>query len=847
MSDVFYTNVARRGNRILVRGVNDGTPFRKEVEFHPTLFIPSNKESKWKTLEGANVEPINPGNMNDCREFIQKYSGVSGFEIYGNTDYIYQFIGKIHPGEVDYKFNDIRVGYIDIETTCENGFPKIDDPEEEVIAITLIIGDKKWVFARGEFDQPEDAVCYSHHDEEYVLQEFLNVWMQEYPDIISGWNIRFFDIPYLYNRIKRVFGDKVAKTLSPWNVIKERTVVRMNREQTAYELLGIATLDYYELYLTFTYTSQESYRLDHIASIELGEKKISYEEFDNIAEFYRQDFNKFVQYNYQDTVLVKRLEEKLKLMELAVALAYSAKVNFMDVYSQVRTWDQIIYHYLNERNIVIPQKKGQSKNEQYAGAYVKEPIVGRHEWVVSFDLNSLYPHLIMQYNISPETLVPMSEDSRFGIGPNNILNGPDNFYAKGTFEKIEDFKSQGYSVAANGSCYSKDHQGFLPALMEKMYVERKMYKKKMIECEKQKQKDPNNKELDYDIAIFHNFQQVRKIQLNSAYGAIGNEWFRYYDVLMAEAITLSGQLSIRWIINHLNSFLNQTLKTKDVDYVVASDTDSVYLRLGGLVDHFLGDGKSDREVVEFLDKSCREIIQPFIDKKYEELCTLMSAYDNKMVMEREVIADVGIWTAKKRYMLNVHDSEGVRYDPPKRKIMGIETTRSSTPQVVRDWLKESIRIIMNENEETLVDYIADRKDEFMNLDVEDIAFPRSVSNLTKYIDSSSIYKKSTPIAVKGALLYNHYIKKNKLDRKYQLINEGEKVKFVMLKEQNPICGSKGDQVISFVSRYPMDLIDKKYVDYTTQFQKSFIDPLTSILNVIGWKTEKVSSLESLFI
>jgi len=452
----------------------------------------------------------------------------------------------------------------------------------------------------------------------------------------------------------------------------------------------------------------------------------------------------------------------------------------------------------------------------------------------------------------------MDEESRFGIGPNTILGGPDGSYGKKCYANLDKLKSIGYSVAANGTCYRGDVQGFLPALMEKMYAERKMYKKKMIEAQKQREEVPKMnmptigkaglaRKLEYDIAKYHNFQLVRKIQLNSAYGAIGNEFFRYYDVRMAEAITLSGQLSIRWIIDHLNDFMNKTLETKNVDYVVASDTDSVYLKLGDLVTRFLGTDYETSKAVDFLDKACAEILQPFIDKRYEELAELMNAYDNKMVMEREVIADVGIWTAKKRYMLNVYDSEGVRYNPPKRKIMGIETTRSSTPAVVRDWLKESIRIILNEDEDTLINFIETKKKDFMTLDVEDIAFPRGVSNLNKYRDSSEIYRKSTPIAVKGALLYNHYILKNKLDRKYQLIGEGEKVKFVMLKKQNPICGPKGDQVISFVSRFPNELIDKRYVDYTTQFEKSFLDPLTSILDVIGWQTERKSTLESFFI
>tara|TARA_Y100001938_G_scaffold141406_1_gene211073 strand:- start:2232 stop:4544 length:2313 start_codon:yes stop_codon:yes gene_type:complete len=769
--------------------------------------------------------------MRECREFIQKYTGIQGFDVYGNTDYIYQFIGKIHPGEVEYDFSQLKIAYIDIETTCELGFPNVDDPQEEINAITVIIGDNQYVLGLGEFDDIDGAECHRFFREEDLIDKFLDIWEHECPDIVSGWNVRFFDIPYLYSRISVVRGSSQAKRMSPWRMVQEKTVNRMNREQTAYDLVGISTLDYYELYLTFTYTNQESYRLDHIANIELGESKLSYDEFENMAEFYKKDFDKFIRYNHKDTELIVRLEEKMKLMELAVALAYSAKVNFVDVYSQVRTWDQIIYHYLSEQNIVIPMKSGSKKDEQYAGAYVKDPIVGRHEWVVSFDLNSLYPHLIMQYNISPETKI--QEDKDRSITPDSIL--------RGTIPT-----ETTHSLAANGTCYTREYQGFLPALMEKMYEERKMYKKMMIEAEKRKQESPDDKSIDFEISKYHNFQQVRKIQLNSAYGAIGNEWFRYFDVDMAEAITLSGQLSIRWIINQLNGFLNKTLGTNNEDYVVASDTDSVYLTLDGLVRKFLPDETDTTKIVDFLDKASAETLQPFIDQKYQELAEMMNAYQNKMVMGREVIADCGIWTAKKRYMLNVWDSEGVRYKTPKLKIMGIETTRSSTPQVVRDWLKKSISIILTGTESEMIRFIDDKRREFNGLDVEDIAFPRGVSNIDKYRDHSGIYRKSTPIAVKGALIYNHYVKEKGLDRKYNLISEGEKVKFVMLKRQNPIAGTKGDQVISFPNRLPLELGLQKYVDYETQFQKSFIDPLTSILDTVGWKTEQVSTLEGLF-
>jgi len=797
------------------------------------LFLPSNKPTEYKTLEGEFVEPFKPGSISDCRDFIKQYKDVSGFRIFGNTDYVYQFIGKISSGEVDYDFSKIKVANFDIETTCENGFPDIDDPQEKIIAITLDVNGWKYVFGLGEFELEGDRLKYWTFDnEEDLLRCFLDTWNLESPDVMTGWNIRFFDIPYLVNRMKVVLGEKETKRLSPWKVINEKTVTKMNREHSVYDLVGIATLDYYELYKTFTYVNQESYRLDHIAHVELGDTKLSYDEFDNMAEFYKKDFQKFMEYNVKDVDLVQRLEDKLKLLELSVALAYSAKVNFMDVFSQVRTWDCIIYHYLNDHNIVIPQKKISSKDSQYAGAYVKDPITGIHDWIVSLDLNSLYPHLIMQYNISPETKVDGDKD--YTITPNSILNG-----------KIP--KTGQYSVAANGTRYTKDYQGFLPALMEKMYKERKMYKKKMIECQKRQQAGESG--LENQIAKFNNFQMVRKIQLNSAYGAIGNQYFRYFDVEMAEAITLSGQLSIRWIADKLNEFLNKTIGTKDYDYVVASDTDSVYLRLGNIVDKVCDKSKFSNisEIVDFLDKSCEEVILPFIKEKYDELSSMMNAYQNKMVMDRECIADKGVWTAKKRYMMNVHDSEGVRYETPKMKIMGIETTRSSTPNLVRQELKKAIKLVLTSDEDSVIEFIEKFKTKFYACEPEDIAFPRGVNGLGRYYDANNIYKKSTPIAVKGALIYNHHLKLNSLDKKYHLINEGEKIKFVYLKKPNPMGGAYGvDQVISFPNSIPKEFGLDNYIDYDKQFSTSFLEPLKTILDTVGWKHERRTTLEGFF-
>ena len=840
----FYTNVSVSGNKILYRGYDNGERKQFRIDFSPTVFVPSKEESEWKSLDGMYVDKVNPGTIFDTREFVKKYDGVSGFKIYGDINAEYQFVNKTFKGEVPYDFTQLKMATIDIETTAELGFPDVKDPKEKIIAITIRVDDEVWSFGLGNF-VIKGQECYCYEEEEDLISSFLDFWYELDPDIVTGWNVRFFDMPYLYSRIASIMGEEMANRLSPWKKIRVQKIHRMNREHTVLNIAGIEVMDYLDLYRTFTYDAQESYRLDHIAYVELGERKLSYEEFDNMIDFYKSDFQKFMEYNVKDVELVHRLEDKLRLMELAIALAYSAKVNYIDVFSQVRMWDVIIYNYLHDHKIAIPPRKGGHKMQQYEGAYVKDTINGMHEWVVSFDLNSLYPHLIMQYNISPETKITIDSGDKFGIGVDRILSGE-------AEEKMSALREKGFSVAANGSCFTRDYMGFLPALMEKLYEERKVAKGKMIEAQQMQQDIPKmnmpnlgrhalNVKCEKEISKYKNQQLVRKVQLNSAYGAIGNQYCRYYDVEMAEAITISGQLSIRWVEKELNSFLNKTLKTGDYDYVVAIDTDSVYLRLGNLVDKMVPNA-SEQKVVDFLDKSCEEIIQPIIDKSYQKLADTMNAYQQKMFMGREVIANKGIWTAKKRYILNVLDSEGVRYDEPYIKVMGIETIRSSTPEAVRNELKKAIKLIINTDEDTVIKFIEDARDRFNSLPPEDIAFPRTVRKMKKYSDSNTVYSSGCPIAVKGALIYNHLLNKLNIKRKHAEIINGEKVKFIYLRIPNPIR----EKVISFSSSIPKEFDISDFIDYELQFEKAFIDPIKMILDAIGWHHKKESSLESLF-
>jgi len=830
----FYTNVQLVGDNFLVRGYDNGKHFMIREKFYPTLFVPSKRKSKYKTLTGEHVEPVNPGTVRESREFIKRYDGVENFSVYGNDRYIYQYISEMYPEEeVKFDISKIKLTTLDIEVKSENGFPDVESAAEEILLITIQDYTTKQIrtWGQGPFNNKQDNVIYKSYNSEYeLLNGFINWWMMEEntPEVVTGWNIELYDIPYLSRRLERVLGEKLMKRLSPWGLVTEDEIYIAGRKNIAYDVGGITQLDYLNLYKKFTYKAQESYRLDYIAKVELGQQKLDHSEFDTFKDFYTKGWQKFVEYNIIDVELVDRLEDKMKLIELAITMAYDAKANYVDVFSQVRMWDTIIYNYLKKRNIVIPPKNRSNKNEKYAGAYVKEPIPGKYDWVVSFDLNSLYPHLIMQYNISPETL----KDERHPTASvDRILSEELNF------ELYQDS-----AVCPNGAMYRKDVRGFLPEIMEKIYKDRTVYKKKMLAAKQAYEKTPTKK-LEKEIARCNNIQMARKIQLNSAYGAIGNQYFRYYKLANAEAITLSGQVSIRWIENKMNQKINEILKTEDVDYVIASDTDSIYLNLGPLVDAvYEGREKTNQSVVAFLNKVCENKFEPFIESSYETLASYINAYDQKMFMKRENIAERGIWTAKKRYILNVWDSEGVRYDEPKLKMMGIEAVKSSTPAPCRTMIKDGLKLMMNGTEEDVIKFIDECRVKFKSLPPEDIAFPRTCSNVKKYYNYTDIYSKGTPIHARGALLFNYYIKKNKLDKKYSLIGNGEKIKFLYLKKPNIIR----ENVISFIQDFPTELGLDKYIDYDLQFEKSFVEPLKAVLDAIGWNVEKTVNLELFF-
>jgi DNA polymerase elongation subunit (family B) len=794
-------------------------------------------------LYGEDLQPVEFANNNEAKEFVQTYGQVENFPIYGQTNYGYQYITHTYPGEIQWDITQLNIQTIDIETSAEHGFPDVQNPIEEVLLITVknLITRQIITFGCGDFDDKCEEVeslraqgnkflyvkCDNERD---LLETFVRFYSENYPDIITGWNCDLFDIAYLISRVERLFCSEddttMKKKFSPWGLVRRKNVTIMGREHVSYDITGVAIIDYIDLYKKFTYVRRESYKLDYIGEVELGLKKME-NPYESFREFYVKDWQKFVEYNIRDVEIVDALEHKMKLIELILTMAYDAKCNFNDVFSQVRTWDCIIYNHLHNQNIQIPQKK-ESRGRQIEGAFVQEPKPGQYDWVVSFDATSLYPSIIMQYNQSPETFV---EGHVKDTTVNGLLEGKYN---------LDDLQTNDYTMTANGYCYTREKQGKFPEIVQKFFDDRQRYKKLMIAAEKEYEITKDSR-LKNDISKYNNFQMARKIQLNSLFGAWGNEYFRYYDSRIAEGITMTGQYIIRKVGTALDVYLNKVVGTNGHNYSFYSDTDSCYISLDPLVRKYYSNLPRDK-LIDVLDKICEEKITETINKSCDGLADYTNAFQKKIIFKREAIAERGLWVAKKRYALNVYDNEGVRYKDPKLKVMGLEIVRSSTPAPVRESLKEAVRLALTTDEKTLQGFIEHTRILFNKFEPEQIAFPRGVNGLMKYTSGADIYAKGTPMHVRGALMYNHLLRKNKLDKKYELIQEGEKIKFLYLKEPNHIR----ENCIAFIGKIPKELDLDRYIDYNTMFEKSFLEPIKQIIEGLGWQTEVTATLEDLF-
>lgn len=838
----FYTNVRRVGNSILVRGYENSVPFDRKIEYQPHLFVPlkDGGESEYHVFKTKTpVRKKDFESISAFDDFVETYKDVPNFQMFGCSNIIRQFLTSYFPGEIKWSFDLAKVWFFDIETCANHGFPEASVADQEMLLITMIekTEQKMYVWTRRPIS-PDNEIFKTFKSVEVRLfeneREFLidfSMFMRTTRiDILTGWNSESFDIPYIVNRIKRVLGDNFVKLLSPWKIVKSRVVKPDNFDPyETYDIGGITHLDALDLYKKFNPGSQESFALDNIAYVELGKRKVAIP-VETFKESYQPEhWEQFVLYCCIDTYLVYEIDYKMQHTSLAMQLGFMAKCPFIDVISAMRLWESIIYNYFHERNIVEEFLKPRNHKEKIVGAYVLEPVPGKYGTTFSIDAAQLYPSMMMQHNISPETLLRMID----GVSIDRIMAG----------EISDEFDPETECLSANGLVTTKSFRGFIPELVDMMGNLRKSAKKEMLRINQQIEDLKALNSDSTEIAILDNMakgldvkQKGLKVASNSLYGATALPYFRYYDPRLAEAITSTGQVMLKTCMNVINTTLNKIAKTSGIDYVLAADTDSNYVLIEPILNMLLKSKnleKTAENIVDVVEAFVQKGIQPLLDKKFDVLLSKLGAYEKQIFFKLENIGTSILITGKKRYAFDILYSEGVRYKEPKIKVTGLEIVRSTTPKMVRGYLKEALTICMRGTESEVQSYISGIKSKFRTHEYQDISFSSSGNGLSTYSSNSSIYAKGTPIHVRGALLHNHHLNRLGLKEKYSLINEGEKLKFVALKLPNPIM----ENVISFIGKIPIEMDLVKYVDKDIQYQKAFLKPITGILDVIGWEPE----------
>ncbi len=830
----FYTSVVRDGGNFLVREIDGGKRIQRKIKYKPYLFVPTNDVSNWKTIDGRSVVRKTFDSLWDAREYIKQYEGVVGFDVHGNTDFIYPFMhDEYGHGQLDYRADQVVVMYTDIETDSSDGYGDPAQGDKAITAISCKVGQSTHSFACVDYVPAEGVTYHRAPTEREMLVDFLTYYREVDPDVIVGWNSDEYDVPYLINRLIRVLGMDYAKLLSPWSIIEPKTITEYGNEKQLWRIAGVMQFDYKRAYKKFTHKPQESYKLDYIAQEELKEKKLDYSAYGSLNQLFIKNPQLFMEYNVRDVDLVAKLETKLGLINMVLAVSYYCRINYDDAFGTVKMWETLIHNHLYKQNIVTPPRK-KLPHTTFDGGFVKDVQRGMHEWVVSEDVDSFYPNAIIALNISPETLVgPLTK--RYSV--DKILEGA-----------LSDHRPEIGDMSVSGSChlYRRDKQGFLPALMETMYALRLEHREKMKDLLKKKQaaKDTGNKQEERyfeDLAEASKMMQLAlKYALNSGYGALSNRYFLYGDVRLSESVTLTCQAGIQWVARDINAWLAKVTGIEK-DRIIAIDTDSNYICFDDLVKKYIDDETDKNKVVSFLDSVCKEKLSEVIDGSFAKFQDYMGAYKNRFSMKRETIADKAIWTAKKKYVLNAWDIEGVRFKEAELKVTGLEIVKSSTPTAVRKKLKEAVKVIINQDEKALQRFVIDFRAEFETLPFEDIAFPRSVNALADY-EVDGWYKKGAQAHLRAAIVYNKHLRDAKLDQKYPLIVSGDKIKYCMLRKANPT----GEDVVGCPGMMPRELGLDQYVDRDEQFLRGFLSPLRLILDSIGWHDEEKLDLSGYF-
>lgn len=834
----FYTNVINRGKNIYVRGWAEGKRWNEVIPYRPRLFVENRKQltaGKWvDMMSGKQLAQMDFDSIYDAKDFIKQYDGLSDYHIYGSTDWVGQYIYDTFPNEIHSDLSHVNVLFMDIEVDSKNGYASVNSAENEVISITICMRGKYYVLGLVDFKVPEGKNAQYHKcsSERELLAIFLQCWEKADPDVVTGWNTNGYDLPYLINRISLVFGEEECKKLSPWRKMPflKDAIGKAGRKTIKPYIDGVACLDYYDLYTNgkFVQSQREEYTLDYISRYELGSEKTDYSQYGSLAKFYEQNPQLFIEYNIHDVELVVALDAKLKFLELVYSMAYDAKVNYQDTLGSVFIWENIIRNHQMSKGMVAPLKRDVGeKSQSIVGGYVKNPNPGMYHWVVTFDASSLYPSLIRQLNISPETL----QGVMYSVDRSN-LDGIGWEAARALAQE------KNWTIASNGAAFDVERSGCLPELMYVYYQKKSEASRLQIEAEKELQLKPGDKTLELRIQNLKSKIFATKVLLNSCFGATSNPYFQFYDDRIAEAITTSGQTLIQTAAKRVNEQFCKLMKSNH-DYIIASDTDSIIVDCSTIVEAAKWNGSLDptasvEDTTKFLNRLCEAKLNPLLDEIMNELVEKTHAREKAVTMVREAICDTVVWVAAKNYMMRIWNNKGVTYKSPKYKIMGLEAVRSTTPTACRKALKHSIELILAEDQKGLLTYIDEFKQTFSMADYSEIS-----KNISVKFGAATVTQQ-----IRAATVYNNAIKERDLADRYSLITHGSKIRLLHLKKPNPL----GSDIIGFPEgKLPKEFGVDKYIDKEQMFEKTFMVPLEKMVKAGGMCIKQEDSLTAFFV
>jgi len=854
-----YTDIFAHKNKLYVREINQ----LRKVAFKPSLFIPTKKESEFRSMFGSPLREVKFESILDMRSYKKQYSDIQ--DIHGNYSPVVQYIHSTYRQDISYDLSKIIIYSIDIETNTEYGFPNPEIPEEEINTITLsdLSNDKSICLTtlkadiKRVHDKYPGAKVIVLDSEKELIERFILNFSRRYPHILTSYNGDGFDIPYLTNRALGIVAEAYFKRLSPWGLIKVSEVKdSMTGEvKLSYEWKGIQLIDYLPLYKKFSQASPEDYKLGTVATHELGETKVD-NPYDTFRDFYTKDPTLFVEYNIKDALLINRLDRKRRLLAQIIDTAYYAKTNYIDVFSPMRVWDSLIHDYLYQQNVIVHNPPRKKLDRKIIGAAVKEPIPGLYDWTVSFDAKALYPSIARSLNMSPETIV--NDESIFTNaedGIDKLLNGHD---------EQEYLIENNYSLSANGFYFRRDKQGLFPTMFSRIGKRRDDAKNRMLELESFIKANPEQAtdEMVNEKETMNSKQGSSKILNNSGYGVMAAVQFRLFDTRISEGITSTGQFVIKSAEKFLNEGLNQYFKTDGVDYILYSDTDSLFVKLGGVLSERVKKEKTIEEITDFVDSFCKKTLAGMLETGMRHIGERLNVYENHLYFKREMISMNHLMYKKKKYACAVIDSEGVRYPKPEIKVKGIEIERRTTPMVVRGYLKTSVNKILLEGYDSFFEYYKSIQDNWdkheanqlflgignngmekytgESVDKEETEGEEETEMdfLEKYSDSTSVFKKGTPFHIKASLWYNHFIQEMGLEKKYPLIKNKDKVRIAFLKMPNKL----GVDTIAFPDVLPEEFEVSHLVDYQTHFDKTYLSTIKRLTDAIGWKLEDQYSI-----